>query len=68
MTDLEVGLTFAETARTSRDPRTRIRNIANVRKAFLAIRDVLLPKCNLDDAPPAFAWPYKRNSTNWGAF
>ena len=49
LADLDLALTFAEIASTSEDVDTRNRNRANARKAFLAIRDDLLPGCSLDE-------------------
>jgi hypothetical protein len=52
-TDLEVAFTFAALAATSENPDTRNRNRANSRKAYLAIRDKLLPLSNPNDSERA---------------
>ena len=47
--DLELALTFTDIAATSQNAETRDRNRKHARKAFLAIRDELLPRCVLDE-------------------
>jgi hypothetical protein len=45
-TDLKVALEFADLAATSENAERRNRNRAHARKAYLDIRDKLLPLCN----------------------
>jgi hypothetical protein len=48
LSDLQVALTFAEIAETSRDAATRKRNRSHVRKAVRQIQDIFLPSCSPD--------------------
>lgn len=50
LADLELALTFAQTAAISTNPATRDRNRSNASEAFVKIRDELLPLCHADDA------------------